>query len=537
MSPETPVGDTLRLLFAEDSRDDVELCTATLRKAGVPFVFDWAPTLERFEHFARTNTYDAVLTDFELVDWNGFDAINALQRLNIDVPVILVTGYLGDEKAVECIQNGAADYVLKDRMSRLPIAIRRAVAVGAAQREQARLTEQLHLLAAGIRSVDEGLFIVDDRPNLAEAAVVLANEALARHVGLSLDELRGRPLRFFAEVHTPDSFFEGLRASLRQHNTFRSEVCRQRQDGNLAYFEWQIHPIVTPEGAWTHHVCVYRDITVRKRSEEELRIKNEELSEQTRQAREANRQKTEFLANMSHEVRTPLNCIIGFVELLYDGKLGPLTSDQREYLASVLDNSRHLLDLLNRVLDLSKVEAGSMEFSPEPIDLDALLPEIADNFQSFALRAGVRLEVEVEPQVRSVVTDLARLKQVLYNYVSNAIKFSPDGGPVCVRVLPEGDRFFRIEVQDSGIGIRDEDIPKLFIEFQQLDSTTAKRFAGTGLGLALTRRIAESQGGFVGVKSVPQKGSTFYAVLPISPESTAGHQSSSPALPMEVIDG
>jgi signal transduction histidine kinase len=227
---------------------------------------------------------------------------------------------------------------------------------------------------------------------------------------------------------------------------------------------------------------------------------------------------------MSHELRTPLNAILGFAELMHDGKVGPVSDVHREYLGDILDSSRHLLQLINDVLDLAKVESGTMTFRPEPVDLDRLVREVRDVVGSLASRKAIALETEIDSRLGplEVAVDPARLKQVLYNYLSNALKFTPDGGRVAIRVARCGDAEFRVEVEDSGDGIRPEDAPRLFVEFQQLDASPAKRHQGTGLGLALTRRIVEAQGGKVGFSSVPGRGSVFFAVLPRRSSGRAG---------------
>ncbi len=246
-----------------------------------------------------------------------------------------------------------------------------------------------------------------------------------------------------------------------------------------------------------------------------------QVEEQSRRVHEANRLKSEFLANMSHELRTPLNGIIGFAELMHDGRVGPVSPDHREYLGDILASARHLLHLINDVLDLAKVESGEMEFHPEPVDLGRLAGEVCDVLRGVAVRKRIRTDLVVESTLGPVVLDPAKIKQVLYNYVSNAIKFTPDGGRVTVRLEAEGDEFVRLEVEDTGIGIAPEDLGRLFVEFQQLDASTAKRQQGTGLGLALTRRIVEAQGGRIGVRSVLGRGSVFFAVLPRSASTTS----------------
>ncbi|HEY5937346.1 MAG TPA: ATP-binding protein [Kofleriaceae bacterium] len=228
---------------------------------------------------------------------------------------------------------------------------------------------------------------------------------------------------------------------------------------------------------------------------------------------EASRLKSEFLANMSHELRTPLNAIIGFNELVYRGKAGPISERQREFLNDSLSSARHLLQLVNDILDLAKVEAGKMDFRPEVVDLVALAGEIRDVLRGFATSKKLRVETDVDPALGPVVVDPARVKQVLYNFLSNAIKFT-DEGTVRIRIAPYGPAEFRIDVEDTGIGISRENATKLFVEFQQLDASAAKRYQGTGLGLALTKRIVEGHLGRVEVTTELGQGSTFSAILP-----------------------
>jgi CheY-like chemotaxis protein len=239
---------------------------------------------------------------------------------------------------------------------------------------------------------------------------------------------------------------------------------------------------------------------------------------------DATRLKSEFLANMSHELRTPLNAIIGFAELMHDGKVGPVSAEHRECLSDILGSSRHLLQLINDVLDLSKVEAGKMEFRPEPVDVARVGGEVRDVLRSLTAKKRIELRLEVDPALGPVVVDPGKLKQVLYNYLSNALKFTRDGGRVTLRAGPDGPDRFRVEVEDTGIGIRREDLHRLFAEFQQLDGSTGKAYPGTGLGLALTKRMVEAQGGQVGVDSVPGEGSRFYVTLP----RAAGQAASEP---------
>ena len=259
------------------------------------------------------------------------------------------------------------------------------------------------------------------------------------------------------------------------------------------------------------------------RREQERSVLYERLVEQNRMIQAANRMKSEFLANMSHELRTPLNAIIGFAELLRDGVAAPVTDTQVEYLKHILVSGRHLLTLINDVLDLAKVESGKLEIHPEPISLEEITREVTDVLLSKSSEKRILVSTTIDPALTSarVVADGGKLKQVLYNYVSNALKFTAPQGKVEIRVRAEGPEYFRIEVEDSGMGIRPDDMNRLFVEFQQLDAGMTKQHAGTGLGLVLTKRMVEAQGGRVGATSIPGKGSVFFAVLPRNVKGTS----------------
>lgn len=257
-----------------------------------------------------------------------------------------------------------------------------------------------------------------------------------------------------------------------------------------------------------------------------------------REAEEANRIKSEFLANMSHELRTPLNAIIGFSEVLKDGLLGELSAQQREYIGDIHDSGRHLLSLINDILDLSKVEAGKMALDLEPSQVATLLENSLSVIREKAGAHRIALAQVVEAELPSIEVDSRKTKQIIYNLLSNAVKFTPDGGQVSLRVrrasradvenwsadrpyvmrrpLPRGawPDFLEIAVSDTGIGIGPEDAPRLFQPFSQLDSSLSRRYEGTGLGLLLVMKMAELHGGTVAVASAPGEGSCFTVWLP-----------------------
>jgi PAS domain S-box-containing protein len=367
-----------------------------------------------------------------------------------------------------------------------------------------------------LESAPDAILIVDERGHIA-----LINARTEHLFGYSRSELLGHSV----ETLLPDEYrarHPALRdayyAAPRVRHAMAPEVelYGQRKDGSRFPAEINLSPIETSDGAFV--TAVVRDLTERKRLEFE-RARARELETLSRRAEEASRLKSEFLANMSHELRTPLNAIIGFSALLHAGKAGALSDVQTEYLGDILTSSRHLLQLINDVLDLAKIEAGKVELKPAPVDLSQLVGEVRDTLRGVALDKSLQLVTDVEPSLTEVVTDPRLLKQVLYNYLSNAIKFSNEAGQIAVtaRAGPEG--YFTVAVTDQGIGIDSQDLPRLFHQFEQLDSGASKRYPGSGLGLALTKRIVEAQGGSVSVESEPGRGTTFSATLPLKPPS------------------
>jgi signal transduction histidine kinase len=254
---------------------------------------------------------------------------------------------------------------------------------------------------------------------------------------------------------------------------------------------------------------------------------NVELERRNAEVEEADRAKSRFLANMSHELRTPLNAIIGFADLMYDGRVGPLSEDHRGYLADIRGSAHHLLHLINEVLDLARIESGRMKLDIKNIEPEQIAAQCVDAVRPLAAENEIVVSLEALP-VGVVLLDPARLRQVLLNYLSNAIKFTPPSGRVLARLRRERGELV-IEVCDTGPGIAPADQQRVFEEFEQLSQ---RRQGGTGLGLAVTKRIVEAQGGSVGLRSVVGEGSTFVARLPVV--DGAAVKPAEVAVPMEL---
>ena len=245
-----------------------------------------------------------------------------------------------------------------------------------------------------------------------------------------------------------------------------------------------------------------------------MQLRTAELEILNRQLQRADRLKSEFLATMSHELRTPLNSIIGFAEILQDEICGELNDEQKEFVQDIQDSGQHLLTMINDILDLSKIEAGRMELTPEEFAMEQALEEVQTVIMGMANKKHVQLHCNVLPRDFGVFADKVKFKQIMYNLLSNAVKFTPEGGDVTTRAEILATEI-QVSVTDTGIGIRPEDQQLLFQSFQQLDSSYSREYQGTGLGLSLTKRLVELHDGTIWVDSEYGHGSTFTFTLPI----------------------
>jgi PAS domain S-box-containing protein len=466
---------------------------------------------------ALTEPWDIIVSDWLLPGFGGEQALAHISKSGHAIPVIVISGTPGEEPAVTALRAGALDFLAKDKPSRYVPAIERAVRESADRRARLEAERALRLSETryrlGFEIAPEALITYD----LTHEKILDANPAAIELFGYTLDELRSMAVGKLsmpvqAEGVLVRDAIRNLFADARAGEVVIYEWRYVGKNGELIPCEVRFVPMPAGEGIELARLSII-DLRERMRTEE-IKRRSVELELQNRRIEEASRLKSEFLANMSHELRTPLNAIIGFAELLHDGQVEPTSPQHTEFLGDILTSGRHLLQLINDVLDLAKVEAGKLDFRPEVVDPAKMINEVAAILRTAAAVKRIRVHTEVDDNVGMVTIDPSRFKQVVYNYLSNALKFTPESGRIDVRVSNDDASHFRLEVEDTGVGIPPEELGRLFVEFQQLESGSSKRHQGTGLGLALTRRLVEAQGGRVGVRSSPGIGSTFHAVLP-----------------------
>jgi PAS domain S-box-containing protein len=371
-------------------------------------------------------------------------------------------------------------------------------------RDTAVLREREDSMRLIIESLQEyAIFLLD-----ANGRVATWNGGAERIQGYRTDEIIGKHFSCFylEEDVAAGKPAKALRDALIKGQA-QDEGWRVRKDGQRFWAKVITSRVLDHDGRLLGFSKVTRDRTERRQMELALQEKNIELQKMV-EARDL------FLANMSHELRTPLNGIIGFAEFLADEKPGPVNPKQKEYLEDILQSGKHLLHVINDVLDIAKVEAGKMELTVEAFSIGKAIDDVYAALELTAQKKVLQITIQLDPDFDEVMLDRNRFKQVLYNLFSNAVKFTDDGGSVEVVTSKIDQDRFRLVVADTGIGIKPEDLKRLFKQFEQINPGQ-RRGQGTGLGLALTRRIVELQSGTIDVESEFGKGTKFTIVLPI----------------------
>jgi PAS domain S-box-containing protein len=357
-----------------------------------------------------------------------------------------------------------------------------------------------------------------------------------RMFGWRAEEVIGAPLTAIIPARLRASHQQGL-ARVRQTGHSRLagnvvELVALRRDGSEFPVELSIGMWQSKQGQWFSGVI--RDITSRKQAEQALQKANQALQDAKQTAEQANQAKSEYLARMSHELRTPLNAILGFAQLL---ELDQLTEDQRDSLRHILSGARHLLALINEVLDIAAIEAGRLHLSLEPVAVADVVGEAVSLIRPLADQHGILLVSPTQPGTEQVLVDRRRCKQILLNLLSNAVKYNRKGGSVHLVCEPAPEERLRIKVVDTGPGIARELIKRLFVPFERLESDVTREVEGTGLGLPMAQRLAEAMGGSLGVASAVGHGSTFWVQLPLTdaPIQHPGRQHISPPPEQEAV--
>jgi PAS domain S-box-containing protein len=526
----------ISLLFLEDHPTDAELAIRELRQAQINFEAERVETEEAFLEAITRLTPDIIISDYGLPQFNGLEALRLLKKLDLDVPFILCTGTLTEEVAVECMKEGATDYILKTSLKRLPSAVLNALEKSEArkQREEAinALRESEYKLRTLLDNMSEGLVQVNN-----DEVIEFVNERFCEMTSYARDELLGR-IVFDILFDEEDSKL--IREANRQRLKGVSghyELCLKKKSGERIWTIVGGAPIINAEGFITGTMGVFTDITERKlvEAEREKLLIQEQILRQ--QAEQANNLKDEFLALVSHELLTPLNAILGWANLVQ--QTGYELETMRRAFEVVERNANIQNQIISDILDVSRIITGKINLRREPLEITGIIQAAVDTLRPAITAKKLRLETNLESNSKIILGDADRLQQMCWNLLANAVKFTPSGGTIKI-TLQYGNEYAKIIISDTGKGIEPEFLPFIFERFRQADSSTTRQHGGLGLGLAIARHLTDLHGGSIFAESEGKDmGSTFTIWLPLANhrQPVRGGELAVDSTPVENVSG
>jgi signal transduction histidine kinase len=498
----------IKCLIVDDDEGDFFLAEDALSDISVrPHLADWAPTYEQAEVMLAGKDYNVCLVDYRIGPKNGLTFVRRMIARGCRVPMILLTGMSDPEIDEEAADAGAFDFINKGSIT--PETLERSIRYSVLlSRQLRRLEDNSVLLRVTLEHTGAGIAAFDS--------------------GNKLETYNNRLLEILdLQEDANDVGDDG--ATAETHERLRRKIVRRLQlfgqnaeiDTEIEFADGRIIEVCINSAPDNRKIIVCSDITERKKAEEDL-IRSREA------AVEADESKSRFLANMSHELRTPLNAIIGFSELMKIQMAQHSANPQWiEYADDVHSSGTHLLAVINDILEISKIDAGKVTLTPDWSDIGELVEFCQKSVATQARARGQRLGYRINTTLETVRCDRRLMRQALINLLSNAVKFTPDGGMVRTSVDANPDGSISFSVVDNGIGMTTKEIDICMKPFGQADSSLARRFDGTGLGLPLVQRYTELHGGRLEIQSVKNKGTTATITLPA--ECAAGDTSLTPA--------
>jgi PAS domain S-box-containing protein len=500
----------IRVLLIEDRETDYLLTRRMLSSVeGQPYDLQWADSWPAGIDAIRRCAHDVCLLDFRIGGGDGLELLKESRDIGCRAPVILLTGVNDYRLDIAAMESGAADFLVKDIITPalLERSIRYSLAQAKALEELQRRQDDLRGSELRFRSVvqsaADAIILADDGAN-----IVFWNKGAETIFGYPEDDVVGSSL----EMLIPERYRDFLRNGIERFRiTGRSQTIGRRIELEGIRKDGTIFPLELSVGSWadgggTMFTAFIRDITERRRAEE---LRNEKET-----AEEANRSKSRFVSRMSQELRTPLQSIIGFTNLLRLNKTRNLTEHDIDFLERILLNAKDQLALINSVVDLSQVEAGGMDLQIKTVSVDAIVRDVVKQFEGERPNPNVEIVLRLPSQLKAVQADPQKLKQVLVNLVDNALKFTERGSvTIEVTASPVDSRAVRIDVIDTGVGMPSDRISEIFEPFRRLNADAKGEPRGTGLGLSLCKSLCDLMGYQLQVSSERGRGSTFGVVL------------------------
>ncbi|MER3493050.1 MAG: hybrid sensor histidine kinase/response regulator [Mastigocladus sp. ERB_26_2] len=546
----------MRILLLEDSWADAELIGTTLKKSINNCELVQVETRTDFIKALKTETLDLILADYALPSFDGFSALELARAICPEVPFIIISGILGEERAIETLKSGATDYVLKQRLERLVPAVERALREAEERKllrqAETELRKSEELFRTSVETILDSFAIYsairDTSGKIIDFRIDYVNAAACENHRLTQEEQLGKWLCKLMPVHQTSGLFTEYCRVVETGQPLVKELLLEdgemegqggrlggRLGGQGGQGEWLTtnnQPSTTNhQPPTTNHqpptraydiravkfgdgvVVTWRDTTERRQVEEERKQLIAQEQAARAEAEKANRLKDEFLAVVSHELRTPLNSMLGWAQILRNRQLNEAIASKA--LETIERNARHQKKLIEDILDVSMIIQNKLRLELQPLYLVPIVHAAIEDVQPQAQAKSIQIESMLSPFISPVMGDAERLQQIVCNLLSNAIKFTPPAGRVQIS-LQQIDSFAQITVTDTGQGISSDFLPHVFDRFRQADGTTTRKYGGLGLGLAIVRHLVEMHHGHVYAASEGTgKGATFTVQLPI----------------------
>jgi len=499
------MNEKIGILHLEDSLRDSELIRSIIESGEISHEYFLVDNEKAFINILETENIDIILSDYILPDYDGNEALKLVKEKYSNIPFIFVSGKMGEDKAIDAMINGATDYVFKNKLERLVPAIKRALNERKLEINRNRAEEDLK------RSEERFKAIFNDAP--MGIALIDSITGKINNVNLMFAKIAGRTVAEMVDIEWmsithPDDIQTDLDNMTRlvagEINGFQIEKRYVHPDGKFIWINMTISHILYDDKSHPRHLCMIEDITERKRTELELIIAKE-------RAEESDKLKTAFLQNMSHEIRTPLNGIIGFSELLNNEDIS--RDDVCEFTAIIKKSGIRLIEIVNNVLDIAKIQTGQVKIEKKPVLIHSLFRSLKTFFSVSTNAKNIILNFHNQDDIyRTIYSDEARINQIFVNLINNAVKFTKSGSIDYGYEIKDG--FIQFYVKDTGIGIQQAMCEKIFERFIQTEQTMTKNYEGAGLGLAISKGLVELLGGKIWIESEIGKGSTFFFTLP-----------------------
>lgn len=493
-----------KVLSLEDSDLDFEIISEQLIKAGYNLNISRAVTENEFAALIRDNRYDIILADYNLPQFDAFGALKLCNLYCPDVPFICVSGSIGEIMAIELLKMGAVDYVIKDRLERLPFAVKRALEEAKEKSKRKDAEESLKKSEERLRDIlfssADWVWEVD-----ANGRYTYSSQRDIDLFGVESDQIIGKtPFDFMPEGEASrikEIFLDILK---KRGHIVDLENWNVGKDGQLICLLTNGVPIFDHNGEFMGYRGVDKNITERKQAEQDL-IKAKERAEAS------DKLKTVFMNNISHEIRTPLNGILGFGQIITDPDFAE--AEKEEYYRMLQESSDRLLNTITNIMDLSLITSGNQKVYRKTVKIGRLFKSVIDRFTEISKRKNLAIinPCDCHKTDFEIVTDGDLLEKIIFQLIDNAVKFTANGTiEVSCETRASGFYFY---VKDTGIGISSEAQSRIFANFMQ-EEIENRKFEGTGIGLSIAQGLVELLGGEIGLESEKGKGSLFYFTLP-----------------------